>query len=119
MKLLKNKTHIELSKYYLNIIPNYIFYISHKHIFVIHFFPNAIRDFFFFLYKHFNSQLKMFIDLITVDFITNKLRFTNIYSLLSLQYNSRIFCKTNICKKNYIDSLTFLYKNISWYERES
>lgn len=107
------------SSYLINIIPKYIFNINSRNILIIHFNHFHIREFFFFLYYHFNTQLKMFIDLATADFIACKRRFLNVYNLLSLNLNSRVFCKVWISKYIRIESLTFLYTNISWYERES
>lgn len=116
---MNNNQYSSYIQYLLNIIPNYIFYASVKHILILHFNPKYLKRVFFFLYKHHNTQLKMFIDLITADFLSCKRRFSNIYSLLSLEYNHRLFCKTWISKIHKIDSLTFLYKNSNWYERES
>jgi NADH:ubiquinone oxidoreductase subunit C len=101
------------SNYLINIIPKYIFNINIRNIFLIHFNHIHIREFFFFLYNHFNTQLKMLIDLASADFISCNRRFLNIYNLLSLNFNSRVFCKVWISKYLRIESLTFLYMNIS------
>lgn len=92
-KLILMESSSLYSSYLLNIIPKYIFNITTKNIFILHFNQFHIREFFFFLYTHFNTQLKMFIDLTTADFISSKRRFLNIYNLLSITFNSRVFCK--------------------------
>ena len=105
--------------YLLNMLPNYIFYASFRHIPIIHFNPLFIKYFFYFVYKHHNTQLKMLVDLATVDYLSYRRRFSNIYNLLSIELNTRLFCKTWISKVHKIESMTFLFKNINWYERES
>ena len=107
------------TKYIINIIPKYIFYIYKKHNLIIHFNEKYILELFNFIYKHLNLQLKLFIDLITIDFYKNKNRFYNVYNLLSVKYNSRIMLKTIINKNECINSLYSIYKNCIWYERES
>ena len=91
-----SKSHISICyiNYLINIIPNFVFYVSLNNILIIHFNPMYLHFFFFFLYNHHNTQLKMFIDLTTADFLACKRRFVNIYNLLSLDYNTRLFCKT-------------------------
>lgn len=110
---------ISYIRYLLNIIPNYIFYGSFNHICILHFNTTYLKLMFYFIYKHHNTQSKLFIDLTTADFLAYKRRFLNIYNLLSLEYNSRIFLKTWVSKYHKIESLSFLYKNSNWYERES
>lgn len=73
----------------------------------------------YFFLKHFNLQLKCFIDLLTVDYPFNKNRFLSIYNVLSPHYNLRIFFKIWIPNSLKIQSLNKIYYNIEWYERES
>lgn len=115
MNHLEKTTNIDivfLSKYYLSIMPKYSFKIVYNKSFIIYFNAKYINEFFFVLHKHINFQFKMFIDLVTLDFIGYNHRFSNIYNLLSIQYNSRLYCKTLIPKNLQIQSLSNLYLNI-------
>lgn len=105
--------------YYLNIIPNYVHSFNYYMIIQLSFFSNKIIGLFYFLTKHFNSLFKVLIDLITIDYLTFKKRFLNVYHILSTTYTMRFFCKTYVNKYCKITSLTSIYVNINWYERES
>lgn len=113
IKQTNNIDIIFLSKYYLSIMPKYAFKIVYNKAFIIYFNSYYITEFFFILHKHINFQFKMFIDLVTLDFIGYNFRFSNIYNLLSIQYNSRIFCKTLIPTNLQLNSLCNIYLNIN------
>lgn len=108
-----------LSSYISTIVSNYIHYISYSSICIVHFSSRHILSYFYFITKHFNLQLKVFIDLCTVDLLVYKLRFYNIYNALSIIQNMRMFSKTYISKILKIESVGSIYKNSIWYERES
>jgi NADH dehydrogenase (ubiquinone) Fe-S protein 3 len=106
--------------YYLfSICPEYIFKITLNTNFIIEFYNSRILNILYILEKHYNTQLKLFIDLVTVDILKNKLRFQNSYNILSILYNTRYIFKTCICKYNTIESIINIYSNSNWYERES
>ena len=107
------------SYYLISLIPNYIFKINLSNNVIIEFYNSKILSFFYILEKHYNIQLKILIDIISIDFPKNKLRFQNSYTFLSTMYNNRYVLKTCISKYNTIESIINLYSNANWYERES
>jgi len=72
----------------------------------------------FFLKFHFGTQLETLIDIIVIDRPKKKKRFTLIYNLLSLNYNTRFFIKVKINEISKLMSLTPIYSAANWYERE-
>jgi NADH:ubiquinone oxidoreductase subunit C len=58
------------------------------------------------------------IDLTSVDYILNKKRFNLIYNYLSNQLNLRYIVSFFIEEIENVNSLIYIYPNISWYERE-
>ncbi|MFP4082599.1 MAG: NADH-quinone oxidoreductase subunit C [Candidatus Aminicenantes bacterium] len=61
----------------------------------------------------------MLLDLTCVDFPHRQERFQMVYHLFSLQNNHRLRIKIDIQQKDLtIDSLTSLWKNANWLERE-
>lgn len=107
--MILNKNHKLI--YFMAIMPNYIFKIVQSHNDIIEFHDAKIVQFFNILHKHYNFQLKMFIDLVTLDYPKNKLRFQNMYNCLSVQYNYRVILKTFINKFNTIETITNIYGN--------
>lgn len=77
-----------------------------------------LKKILFFLKKHSNSQYKVLTDIVGIDFINKRKRFKIIYNLLSILYNSRIFLQISIYEKQTISSITKIYKNSNWFERE-
>lgn len=72
----------------------------------------------FFLKTDFNYQFKHLIDIIALDQPGKKFRFTIIYCLLSTTYNQRIQIALQTDELTAITSMTSLYKNANWSERE-
>lgn len=61
----------------------------------------------------------MLLDLTCVDYLGEELRFEMVYHLFSLSQNKRLRLKTRLSMKDLnIDSLTSLWKNANWLERE-
>lgn len=58
-------------------------------------------------------------DISTTDFFIKKNRIEVAYQLLSIQYADRITVKTFFSLKQIISSITQLFPNANWYERES
>jgi len=71
-----------------------------------------------FLKKNSNSQFDMLIDICAVDYPEKKFRFEIIYSLLSIHYNSRINITASLEDTLPINSVTSIFKNANWLERE-
>lgn len=67
-----------------------------------------------------HSELKMeqLVDIIAVDYPGRSERFEVIYHLLSHQNGARIFIKVHIKKDMVLPSLTNVFENANWYERE-
>lgn len=63
-------------------------------------------------------QYKILIDICVIDNIISAFRFQLIYSLLSIQYNIRLNLFFFLQELNGIKSITLLYENANWLERE-
>ena len=64
-------------------------------------------------------EYNMLLDLTCVDFFGQEPRFEMVYHLFSLPMNHRLRIKTRLSEKDLsIDSLTSLWKNANWLERE-
>lgn len=80
---------------------------------------HKIYEIFLFLRDHTFSQYKILVDLTAVDYPSRgRFRFDLVYQLLSIRYNSRLRVKTSIQDGNHICSITNIYKNADWWERE-
>ena len=61
----------------------------------------------------------MLLDLTCVDFMGDEMRFEMVYHLFSITNNNRLRIKIRLPEKDpAIDSLTPLWKNANWLERE-
>jgi len=65
-----------------------------------------------------NAQFKMCVDICGVDSPARPQRFSVVYNLLSIQYNSRIRIKTCIDEIHPMPSITQVYSTAGWFERE-
>ena len=76
----------------------------------------------FFLLKclklHFNYQYSLLSCISGVDFLGKTYRFGIVYDLLSLAFNQRIRVKTFVNEITPVTSITSLYINANWWERE-
>lgn len=97
--------------YLISLVPNYIFKINLTNNFIIDFYNYKILNLFYILEKHYNTQLKILIDIVSMDMPKNKLRFQNSYNFLSPLYNNRYVLKTCISRYNAIESITNIYSN--------
>lgn len=71
-----------------------------------------------FLKDHENCLYKLLVDIVVIDFPENPYRFKVVYNLCSVKYNVRIKLITTVDEINPLDSITSLYKNAGWMERE-
>ena len=71
-----------------------------------------------FLKLHINLQYKLLCCISGVDLLTNSYRFSVVYELLSLTYNSRLRVKVFINELISLPSVTTLFINSNWWERE-
>ena len=65
------------------------------------------------------SQFKILIDICGIDYLKNKNeRFELNYNLLSIRFQTRLYIKLQIQQYISINSISYLYQNANWYERE-
>ncbi len=65
-----------------------------------------------------NCLFTQLTDIAGVDFPEREQRFDVVYHLLSMQHNRRVRVKLAVDDKTPVPSLTGLYPNAGWYERE-
>ena len=104
-------------KYLLKTIPCKNLIISKKEL-SLNIDANKIIPIFFFLKYHTNCQYKLISDICAVDYPNKINRFTIVYNLLSIRFNSRLRIKVMINELQSINSITSIYKAASWWERE-
>nr|YP_009688826.1 NADH dehydrogenase subunit 9 [Cafileria marina]QEF30250.1 NADH dehydrogenase subunit 9 [Cafileria marina] len=112
-----NKTLINYSIFIKKIFPSVKLFINKNELFI-----KTKKDLLYtlilFLKKNTNSRFDMLIDICAVDYPEKKFRFEIIYNLLSIQYNTRINVIINIEDNIPVKSITSIYKNANWLERE-
>lgn len=77
-----------------------------------------IKNFMIFLKNHENCKFNLLIDICAVDYPERKKRFEIVYQLLSISYNQRLRIKTYISENIVINSISDIFINSVWYERE-
>lgn len=77
-----------------------------------------LKEVIFFLKNDFLCLFKQLIDITAIDYPQNENRFTLVYNLLSLVNNIRIRVKVSIKEQEMIDSITSIFLNADWLERE-
>lgn len=70
------------------------------------------------LKNHINYQYTLLSCISGVDLLKQNYRFMIAYEFLSLTFNSRMRIKVFVNDYDYIPSLTFLFINANWWERE-
>jgi len=67
-----------------------------------------------------NTLLKFttLVDICLIDFPTRETRFELVYNLMSIIFNRRLLCKFLVRQTDYVLSLSNLYENSNWSERE-
>ena len=67
-----------------------------------------------------NEKLKFtqLIELTAVDYPDRPIRFSLVYILLSIEFNSRIILTADIEEDESVESITTLFPSANWYERE-
>lgn len=112
MKLLKH-----FGNYLLKVLPilNYTYYKNELSICII---PDNLIPIIFFLKNHNHCQFKILSDITAVDYINKKERFTLIYNLLSIRFNTRLQIKILLNEFQSVNSIVNIYKASNWFERE-
>jgi len=70
------------------------------------------------LKKHINCQYNLLTCISGVDLLNNHYRFSVVYDLLSLTFNSRLRVKIFVNEVTSVDSAVPLFCNANWWERE-
>jgi NADH dehydrogenase (ubiquinone) Fe-S protein 3 len=71
-----------------------------------------------FFKNHTNTQHKLLSEICVIDFPTRSNRFEIIYTLLSIQFNSRIKLRLSCHELQTLPSSTSVYTCANWWERE-
>lgn len=103
----------------IKLVPKWVHYASickNEVVFMIY--PEHILPFCFFLRDHVHTQYKQLIDLTAIDYPTRNKRFSIVYNLLSVEFNSRIRLKTVVDEITPISSVTKVFSCAAWWERE-
>ena len=77
-----------------------------------------LKQILFFLKNNELCCFKMLIDIYAVDFLQKTKRFCLNYLLRSLKYNYFLTLQFSLNENSSVDSITILYKNGNWIERE-
>lgn len=118
--------------YLLSSLQNYVFYILQRDKKFVsssaynnngtHFYITTHRSFVrhiaLFLFLDMNSQFKLLVDAVGVDFPHKEERFYVYYNFLSLLYGTRVFLVSSTTDLHKMSSLVPLFPAASWYERE-
>lgn len=108
-----------LKSYLLLSVPGFINKIvMEKNQLFIYSSPIFLRELLLFLRDNSNCLFKVLIDIVGIDFIERENRFEICYTLLSIHYNCRIIIKINVDEIISVPSITCLYQNANWFERE-
>lgn len=108
---------INFTYYIQRIFPNILGYINRGELILIS--PsNSIYNVIKFLKNHTQSQFNQLSEITCIDYPYKLNRFELIYIFLSLKYNIRIIISTFVDEYQYIESISLLYKNANWFERE-
>jgi NADH:ubiquinone oxidoreductase subunit C len=79
---------------------------------------NMIKSTLFFLKNHFNYQYKVLTAISAIDYPNNIYRFSIIYELLSIKFNSRVRIKIITDELTPIDSVEHIFPGATWWECE-
>lgn len=72
-----------------------------------------------FIKNHTNTQFKILLDIVVVDYPLKKERFELIYVFLSISRNTRLLLKSRLTSLSAISSITQCYSAACWFEREA
>lgn len=118
-KLLNKYYLVNIIKYLLNIVPNFIIKceIVRDEI-IIYSINEKLLPLLYFLKNHMHTQLKIVTDITVIDYPKKKNRFIIVYNLLSTIYNIRVRLKIKINEIIPVTSVNILFAGANWYERE-
>lgn len=81
--------------------------------------PENVTKILTFLRDHTSCQYKLLVELCGADYPSRETRFEVVYELLSVSSNTRLRVKTPVDEFKGVSSVTSLYKNAIWSERET
>ena len=81
--------------------------------------PENVTKILTFLRDHTSCQYKLLVELCGADYPSRETRFEVVYELLSVSSNTRLRVKTPVDEFKGVSSVTSLYKNALWSERET
>ena len=81
--------------------------------------PENVTKILTFLRDHTSCQYKLLVELCGADYPSRETRFEVVYELLSVSSNTRLRVKTSVDEFKGVSSVTSLYKNALWSERET
>ncbi len=70
------------------------------------------------LYADVNLKFRILIDAFAVDMLRQKSKFEIYYQIYSIQLKKRLFIMIEIGEYELVPSLSIIFKNVVWYERE-
>jgi NADH-quinone oxidoreductase subunit C len=85
---------------------------------VLKIYPASVLRVLTILSHHHVFDFKQLVDLTVVDYPSRSQRFDVVYHLLSLSNNQRVRVKMEIANGDAVQSITPLFANANWYERE-
>ncbi len=106
-------------EYLMGLLPKHIEKVSiFKDELSLHVFPSSVPEVLETLRDHSNCQYKQLMEITAVDWPDKENRFEIVYSLLSLDYNSRILVKSWASETAPVPSVSALFSSAIWAERE-
>ena len=85
---------------------------------IIYLNKDYLNRFLFFIKEEKRLLFNQLIDMYAVDFTKSNYRFQINYNLLSIFLRTRLKIKINFCEGEAISSITDVFPNAMWYERE-
>ncbi len=81
-------------------------------------YPSSVVRVLTILSNHHAFEFEQLVDITAVDYPSRPLRFEIVYHLLSLTHNKRLRVKVDLAEGGAIPSITPVFSNANWYERE-
>ena len=81
--------------------------------------PEHLKNVLVFLRDHTSCQYKLLVELCGADYPSREKRFEVVYELLSVSCNTRIRVKTSVDEFEGVPSVSSIYSNAIWSERET
>lgn len=106
-----------MEKSFINIIPFITFQLKKDDTTIV-ILPLNLSFSLFCLKNHINFNYNILSYIAGIDLLGCTYRFSIVYDLLSLTFNSRVRVKVLVNETSYINSITSIFLNANWWERE-